>query len=153
MNVVLPNDASRGPRIEDGPGQRPLCQSSVKALYDLGGGEKADKFLRLDHKHSMVFLISGKVIDQTSLTKDHHGDFKPIKWLDGARETTAIRCGGKHRTHALMLCLQSTISMLTKLNHMWLKDQRNQELLKKVTELRSICDLEGYWTIKIYNKG
>jgi len=92
INIVLCNDARRGPKIQDGTGQRPLSQPTVKALYDLGGGEKAEGLLRLDHKHSMVFIISGKVIDHSSLTQDHMGEFKPIKWLDGARGTKAIRC-------------------------------------------------------------
>lgn len=153
INVVLSNDGGRGPKFQDSPGQRPLSQSTVKALYDLGGGENAEGFLRLDHKHSMVYLISGKVIDKSCLTQDHMGTFKPIKWLDGAKNTQAIRCSGKHRTEALKLCMGDTISTLSRIRAEWLRNQANEELRRKIIELTGICDIQGYWTIKIYDKG
>jgi hypothetical protein len=151
--VVLPFAGGKGPRIVPSPTQRELVPSEVRKIYDLGGRDKANKLLRFEPKHALTHGISPLAIDTASLVNDPAGPFKPVVWMDGARDSTAVEYAGQHRTAALELVLKATLEEYEKVCKRLVNDQNNQTLINKKEDLLAILREKGCWLVAYYNKG
>jgi hypothetical protein len=151
--VVLDKQGGGGPHMVPGPMQRQLVQADVKKLWELGGRNSADKLLRFEPQHALIFGISGKTVNKETLTVHSRGPFTAATWLPGASTSTGYIYGGQHRIAALALSLKETLDEFHKISQELHHSQNNQDLITKQTELKKILKTKGTWLVAFYDTG
>lgn len=154
MVAVLPRDSGgRAPKTVEGAHQRELLTEQVTKIFDMGGGTKADKLLRLDPTHALFYGVSGGAVIPSSLTKNSAGPFKPVKWEHGAIKTNMVEYAGQHRRAALRKVLAQPMAEYAKiLDHLENTPEDDVLLKKKEKQLRFLRE-KGTWLVAFYDMG
>lgn len=150
--VVLPHLGGDGPSLGSHQLQREIVAGQVRKLLEVAG-PSGKGLLRMNPDHELIIGISGKSIDNNSLSQDSKGPFDNVRFTDAAKSTKSTLFAGQHRIETLNQLLQDTIKELKRVKARLVEQPENITIENLHTELFTMLQEKGRWLVAFYDLG